>query len=98
MSTFKPWVVSDDQWGLEFSGGPYDGVVVQITNLEFDQKNEGQVITDYHNVFIPVHLTEEELKTDAYKTALQTAINEMVEEAVLEYEQNRNDNTPQSNN
>lgn len=88
---FKPWAV-EDKWGFEFTDGIYQGVVVEISNLSLDGVDNQQVVIEYHNIFIPAHLSESEIKTEAYEVALHNVVNEIITEAALDYEQNRNNN------
>lgn len=89
--TFNPWAV-EDRWGFEYTSGPYAGVVIQVADINFDQAAEGQVTAEYYKIFTPAHLSDSDLNTQAFEAAFQTTINEIVSQAIQDYEQNRNDN------
>ena len=86
---FSPWA-ANDRWGVEITQGLHQGVVVQIESMELDPVNKGQVLMDYHVIFTPAHLMEADVQGEAFQATMNEVINQLLMDAVREYEQNRN--------
>ena len=42
--------------------GLFEGVVIQVENIDVKDAETGQISIDYHAVFIPAHLSEEDIQ------------------------------------
>ena len=95
---YKPWFVGED-WGVEIIDGEFSGVSLQITKLTFSEAEEGKLDIDYHIIHKPDIVTEESVKGDLFNNTLELIINDVVREAVenfeqgLEHDQIRNNNS-----
>ena len=95
---YKPWFVGED-WGVEVIDGEFSGVSIQITKLNFSETDEGGLDVEYHVVHRPDVIAEEDVKGDLFSSTLELIINDIVEEAVknFENEQTRNNDSTESN-
>ena len=90
---FNIWGLDEDRWGFELTDGLFEGVVIQVEKIDVLEAETGQVVVDYHAVFIPAHLSEDDIKSDNFKNTFDQVINKFLMDAIQDHEQNRNDNT-----
>lgn len=94
---YKPWFVGED-FGVEIIDGEFSGVSIQITKLNFSESDEGGLDVEFHVVHRPELIPEESVKGDLFNNTLELIINDIVEEAVnnFENEQTRNNDSTES--
>lgn len=92
---FKPWAVGD-KWGVEITSGLFEGTVIQITEVKLVEKEDGNVEMDYHRINTPAHLSESDFEGSNFSSVMSSIINQILLEAVQEYEQNRNNDSTKS--
>jgi hypothetical protein len=90
---FRPWFVGEKDWGVEIIDGEFSGVSIQIESVEFDESPDGNLKLDYHTVHRPEDITEEALQSDMFKATLELILNDVLREAIDNYEQTRNNDT-----
>jgi len=91
---FRPWFVGEKDWGIEIIDGEFSGVSIQIESVEFDEETkDGNLKLDYHTVHRPEDITEEALQSDMFKATLELILNDVLREAIDNYEQTRNNDT-----
>lgn len=90
---YSPWFANKEDWGFEILTGDFLGVVVQVEKVNV--QNSGEVEVDYHVINKPESLTDEELNGDLFKEVFNVVINDILKEAIenFENEQNRNNNS-----
>lgn len=94
---FRPWSVPEkDTWGIEITQGVFEGTVIQITEVRLIDNSSGNVEMDYHRIHTPAHLSETDFQGDNFSNVMSDIINQILLEAVQEYEQNRNNDTQKS--
>jgi hypothetical protein len=94
---YRPWFLDKEKWGFEIISGEYKDVVVQIEKLDFKDTEEGNLDVEYHVVYKPEILSEEETKGDMFKTTFELIVNDIVREAIDTLDENtRNNNTKES--
>lgn len=91
---FKPWF-DDNNWGVEIIDGFYRDTVVQFKGVEFIEGGEGNVSLDYHIIYKPSVITEEDIKSDEFNNLLALIIEDIIKEA-METDEIRNNNTQES--
>ena len=40
---YKPWFADQDRWGFEVLSGDYQGVIIQLESLKFEEVNKNQL-------------------------------------------------------
>ena len=90
---FKPWFVGED-WGFEIIDGEYKEVCIQIEKIEFDETADGNLKLDYHTVRKPELITDEELTGPKFQAIIEVIINDILREAINEFDnKTRNNNS-----
>lgn len=92
---YKPWFLEDSKWGFEVIDGEFSGVVVEVENIEFKNDSEdGNLDVNYHIINKPSLLTDEDVKSDLFKSTFELIVNDIVREAIETFDENdRNNNT-----
>ena len=90
---YNIWSVNEKDWGFELTDGLFEGVVIQVENIDVKDAETGQISIDYHAVFIPAHLSEEDIGSDNFQNVMNQVINKFLMDAIQDHEQNRNNNT-----
>lgn len=94
-SLYVPRFADNDAWGFEIIEGDYKGAVVKINSIEFSETDSEKVELDY-TLLNASDLTESD-KTYAddpvFIAVVETIINDVLREAIQDYEQNRNDSS-----
>jgi len=95
---YKPWFLKED-WGIEIVDGEFSGTVIQIQKMDFAKDGSSSMDVDYHIIHRPDIVSEEQTKSELFKTVFETIINDVVREAVENFkdEQDRNNNTSEPN-
>ncbi len=95
---YKPWILKED-WGIEIAEGEFSGLVLQITDVQFDENKESNLSVEYHVISKPDLITDEMLKEDLFVSTFNLIMNDIVREAIEIYkeDENRNHNTEKSN-
>ena len=90
---FKPWFVGEKDWGFEIVDGPFSEVCIQIESIDLkDETEDGNCTIDYHTVRLPEHLKPEALQTPEFEEVINQIINDILTEAIKDYE-TRNSNS-----
>jgi len=80
---YKPWVTKagaeeeKPEWGVEILDGEFTGVVIQITEMDFN--NEESLLVDYHTLNKPDSV---DLSSPLWEQVLQTVMLDIVKEAI----------------
>ena len=85
---YTPWF-QDNDWGFEFISGEFLGTVVQITEVKLPDDSGGEASVDYHVINKPEHVTEEDIKGDLFRTSFELVINDILKEAIDNYENSK---------
>lgn len=94
---YRPWFVGEKDWGIEFIDGEFSGVVIQFEKLEFSQKEEGNLEVEYHIIKQPEGMgLKEDNSNQLFSTAIELVINDILREAIENYEQTRNNDSKES--
>lgn len=93
---YVPWFNGEKEWGFEITDGEFSGVVVQIENIQMVETDDGNMSVDYHIVNKPETISKEYLESDLFKAVFNNILVDIIEEAISNYEQNRNDNSEES--
>jgi len=96
---YKPWFSKDKDWGFEVIDGEYNGVVVQVTDLQFKEEtseDNSNLSVEYHVINKPEIISEESVKSDLFNALFQTIITDLVSEAIENYANNRDDDSKES--
>lgn len=90
---YRPWFVGEKDWGFEILDGEYSGIVVQIESVEFSEKKDGTVDLEYHIIKQPEDTRDLDLKGDLFARTVEIIINDILREAIDNYEQTRNNDS-----
>lgn len=98
---YRPWFKNQD-WGFEIIDGEFSGVVVQVSNLMLKDEtpeDPNNLSVEYHVIYKPDLITEEQVKDDLFVSLFQTIILDIVKEAVENYsnEIDRNNDSKEPN-
>lgn len=90
---YTPWF-KDQDWGFEIIDGEFSGVVVQVSDLQLKEEpnDPNNLSVDYHIIYKPEIISEENVKSDLFVNLFQTIILDIVKEAVETYEHEHNRN------
>ena len=91
---FRPWF-EDDNWGVEIIDGFYKDIVVQFKGIEFIENGDNNVSLDYHVIYKPSVVTEDDVKSDEFNSILTLIIEDIIKEA-MESNEIRNNDTQES--
>ena len=89
---YRPWFVGED-WGFEFITGDYKDLAVQVEDIKFE---ESKLDLKYHIVNRPSLVTEEDVKSESFESLIEIVINDILNEAIQEYDKTRNDDSKKS--
>jgi len=92
---YKPWV-EGESLGVEIIDGEFSEVVIQIKKLDLKEDSSGELSVDYHVIYKPEILEEDLEKSDLFKNTLEIIVNDILKEAIDNYEQTRNNDTEKS--
>lgn len=90
---YVPWFANKGEWGFEIISGNFINTVLQIEHVEF--VDEG-VQLQYHIIRRPDSLNEGETNNPLFVQTVELIVNDILTEAVRDYEQNRDDNIQES--
>ena len=87
---FKPWFKDNDGWGIEIIEGFYSGLVLQFKEVEFVDDSDGNVSLDYHVIFKPDIVSEDDLKSSEFQNLLSDILEDILKEAIASHETGNN--------
>ena len=91
---FKPWF-DENNWGVEIIDGFYSGTVVQFKEIEFVDNVDSNVSLDYHIIYKPSIVSEDDTKSGEFSSLLSLIIEDIIREA-MESNETRNYNSEES--
>lgn len=102
---YKPWFTGkENEWGFEIISGEFQGVILQLQNIDLlDEKVEENMVVDYHVIYKPSVLTDEDMNSELFKSQFTLIMTDIIKEAIEAYEseiadvENRNNNTEEPN-
>ena len=87
---YKPWFADQDRWGFEVLSGDYQGVIIQLESLKFEEVNKKSAIgINYHVIHKPQIIPEQDMKSNNFQSLIDTVVNDILNEAMENYEQHR---------
>ena len=92
---YKPWFVEDKRWGFEVISGEYQGLVVQLENIDMIEESKNGIGVNYHIIHKPEIITDTMMKSEMLNQTFDLIINDIIQEA-MEIDDNRNNNTEKS--
>jgi hypothetical protein len=95
---YRPWFVEDKQWGFEILSGDFQGLVVQLENIDVLNEDKTGLDVKYHVIYKPENVSEDMMKSEILNQTFDLIINDIIQEAMtINDEYNRNNNTKESN-
>lgn len=91
---FRPWF-ENESWGVEVIDGFYKDTIVQFKGVEFVEGGDGNVSLDYHIIYKPSVVSEDDVKSDEFSNLLTLIIEDIIREA-METDEIRNNDTQES--
>ena len=87
---YKPWFADQDRWGFEVLSGDYQGVIIQLESLKFEEVNKKSAIgINYLVIHKPQIIPEQDMKSNNFQSLIDTVVNDILNEAMENYEQHR---------
>lgn len=93
---YRPWFVGEEDWGFEIVDGEFSGIVVQIESVEFSKETAGGVDLNFHVIKQPEDDREIDVKGDMFTRTVELIINDILREAIENYEQTGANNSSES--
>jgi hypothetical protein len=90
---YRPWFVGED-WGFEFISGDFKDLAIQIEDMKFEEQG---LDFKYHIVNQPELITEADTKSDAFGSLIEIVINDILNEALENYDKTGNNDSKESN-
>lgn len=85
---YKPWHTGEDAWGIEILDGEFSGTIIQIHEVNFNEKEESGLDVQY--TVLNRSQTDEVLyNSDMFVSVFSIIINDILKEAVQDYESSR---------
>ena len=92
---YKPWFADKDRWGFEILSGDYQGLIVQLENIDVLTEDKTGVGIDYHVIHKPEIVTKDMMKSEMLNQTFDLIINDIIQEA-LQIDDDRINNTKES--
>jgi len=98
---YRPWFTEpnkagEEEWGFEILSGDFSGIVVQIKGVSVSEQTEGEVALDFHVINKPSDMEESPTEDPAFTHVIELIINDILREAIDNYEQSGNNDTKES--
>jgi len=93
---YKPWFADKNQWGFEILSGDYQGLVVQLENIDMIEEAKKGIGVNYHIIHKPDIVSKDMMKSEILNQTFDLIINDILTEA-MQIDVNRNNNTEESN-
>lgn len=94
---YKPWFADKERWGFEVLSGNFQGVIIQLEELKFEQVEQKSAIgINYHVIHKPEIIPKEDMKSNNFQSLIDTVVNDILNEAMENYEQHRINDFKQS--
>tara|TARA_S200002703_G_C3583812_1_gene179299 strand:+ start:121 stop:432 length:312 start_codon:yes stop_codon:yes gene_type:complete len=91
---YKPWFADKERWGFEVLSGDFQGVIIQLEELKFEQVEQKSAIgINYHVIHKPEIIPKEDMKNNNFQSLIDTVVNDILNEAMENYEQHRINDT-----
>ena len=84
---YRPWAVDDGQWGIEITQGRFEGAVIQIEKVDFDETKEGEMQVDYHIINLPEGMLKEEMESRDFIDIMQLVMSDILAQAIENYKE-----------
>lgn len=94
---YNPWFANENDWGFEIIDGEFSGIIVQIEDIKFNEESDSGVSLSFHIIKQPEDDREIDIKGELFNSTIELIINDILKEAVAEYEQTGADNTEELN-
>ena len=95
---YRPWFVEDKRWGFEITSGDFQGLVVQLENIDVLTEDKTGLDVKYHVIYKPERLDDSMIKSEMLNQTFDLIINDIIQEAMsIDDEYNRDNNTKESN-
>tara|TARA_R100001509_G_scaffold139926_1_gene94569 strand:- start:365 stop:676 length:312 start_codon:yes stop_codon:yes gene_type:complete len=94
---YRPWFADDKQWGFEILSGDFQGLVVQLENIDMLEEAKNGIGVNYHVIHKPEHLTKDVMQGEMLNQTFDLIINDILQEAMqINDEYNRDNNIKES--
>lgn len=91
-SLYRPWFENDTRWGIEIIDGEFKDVVLDISKLEFNETEDGNLQIEYNVLHQPVESPVLDNTNELFGSVLQLIFNDILTEAIKIFEQEREQN------
>ena len=93
---YRPWFADDKQWGFEILSGDFQGLVVQLENIDMIEQSKNNIGVNYHIIHKPDIVSKDMMKSEILNQTFDLIINDILMEAI-EIDNNRDNNIKESN-
>jgi hypothetical protein len=93
-SLYKVWtkdIKGENHWGFEILQGKFKNTIVEVSDLKFDEKDEGLVQADFHFINVPDTMMAEDLKTPEFDIVIEDVICDILQCAVENAKKEQNE-------
>jgi hypothetical protein len=84
-SLYSLWsknIEGDTHWGVEILDGKFKTTIIEISEVKIDEKDEAQLLADFHFINIPDTMTAEDLRTSEFDILMEDVICDLLERAM----------------
>jgi len=93
---YRPWFANDKQWGFEILSGDFQGLIVQLENIDLIEQSKNGIGVNYHIIHKPDIVSKDMMKSEILNQTFDLIINDILTEAI-QIDVNRNNNIKESN-
>jgi len=92
---YNPWFADDKKWGFEILSGDFQGLVVQLENIDLIDQAKNGIGVNYHIIYKPEILSKDMMESEMLNQTFDLIINDIIQEA-MQIDNDRINNTKES--
>lgn len=97
---YEPWAIDNDKgefWGVKIRDGKFIGTIVSINEFKLSDEVSGEASLDFNFIQKPEGMSDEELSSQEFTDVMSEIINDILNRAIENYENERGSiNSPES--
>jgi len=97
---YEPWAIDNDKgelWGVKIKDGKFNGTIVSINEFKLSDDVTGEASLDFNFIQKPEGVSDEVLSSQEFTDTMSEIINDILNRAIENYENERgSNNSPES--
>lgn len=94
---YEPWHLNDKAWGVKITGGKFKDTVISIDTVEMGNDADGMMTLQFHFINKTSGMPSREYDSIEFNSLMEKILNDIIQRAIDEYNQDRDDNISESN-